>query len=93
MRSVSEIRTPSEAELLESVEHYKALSEQLQHALESRIAIEQAKGVLSERYQVDVDQAFTMLRRFCRSNNLKLADAARAVTTKPAGHKAREAVA
>lgn len=81
------MRQASEAELLKTVEHYKTLSEQLQRALESRIAIEQAKGVLSERYQIDVDEAFTMLRTFCRSNNLKLADAARAVTVRPAPGK------
>lgn len=76
------MRTASEAELIKTVHHYKTLSEQLQRALESRIAIEQAKGVLSERYHVDVDEAFRLLRSFCRSNNLKLDDAARAVTVK-----------
>lgn len=75
--------TTSETELLKSVQHYKTLSEQLQHALESRIAIEQAKGVLSERYHVDVEEAFRLLRSFCRSNNLKLDDAARALTARP----------
>lgn len=84
------MRTASEAELIKTVHHYKTLSEQLQRALESRIAIEQAKGVLSERYHVDVDEAFRLLRSFCRSNNLKLEDAARAVTAKPV---ARDAVA
>lgn len=77
------MRGTSEAELLKTVQHYKTLSEQLQHALESRIAIEQAKGVLSERYHVDVDEAFAMLRSYCRANNLKLVDAARAVTSRP----------
>ncbi|WP_052344699.1 ANTAR domain-containing protein [Thermocrispum municipale] len=75
--------TTSEAELLKTVQHYKTLSEQLQHALESRIAIEQAKGILSERYRIGVDEAFQLLRSYCRSHNLKIADAARALTVRP----------
>jgi AmiR/NasT family two-component response regulator len=68
------------AALRESRDHYRALSEQLQRALDSRTVIEQAKGVLSERYDLDVAEAFGLLRSFCRVNNLKLADAALAVT-------------
>ncbi|MGH3519907.1 MAG: ANTAR domain-containing protein [Haloechinothrix sp.] len=66
----------TETELRKSLDHYKALTEQLQQALVSRVAIEQAKGVLAERYQVDVDEAFILLRTYCRSNNLKLTEAA-----------------
>lgn len=69
-----------ETELRENLDHYKTLSEQLQRALDSRIVIEQAKGVLSERYDLDVDEAFQLLRSYCRANNLKLADAAIALT-------------
>ncbi|MGH3450316.1 MAG: ANTAR domain-containing protein [Haloechinothrix sp.] len=69
-----------DTDLRKSLDHYKALSAQLQQALLSRVAIEQAKGVLAERYQVDVDEAFVLLRTYCRSNNLKLAEAARALT-------------
>ncbi|WP_051399737.1 ANTAR domain-containing protein [Haloechinothrix halophila] len=69
-----------ETELRENLDHYKTLSEQLQRALDSRIVIEQAKGVLSERYDLDVDEAFKLLRSYCRANNLKLADAAIALT-------------
>lgn len=78
----------TEAELRENLDHYKTLSEQLQRALDSRIVIEQAKGVLSERYNLDVDEAFQLLRSYCRANNLKLADAAVALT----GKKSREFV-
>ncbi|MFC0435275.1 ANTAR domain-containing protein [Kutzneria buriramensis] len=53
--------------------------DQLQHALGSRVTIEQAKGILAERLQVSVDDAFSTLRRHARSNNLKLDDVARAV--------------
>jgi hypothetical protein len=45
---------------------------QLQHALDSRVAIEQAKGMLAERAHVDMDQAFTMLRSHARSSRLLL---------------------
>ena len=56
------------------------MSEQLQHALNSRVAIEQAKGVLAERHGVDMDGAFGMLRRYARDHNLKLTDVAHGVT-------------
>lgn len=55
------------------------VAEQLQAALNSRIMIEQAKGLLSERRQISVDQAFVELREFSRSNNRKLNEVARAV--------------
>jgi GAF domain-containing protein len=55
------------------------VAEQLQHALNSRVVIEQAKGVLSERRSVSMDVAFDMLRRHARSHNLKLTDVAMAV--------------
>jgi GAF domain-containing protein len=55
------------------------LSEQLQNALTSRIAIEQAKGVLAERNGLTMDSAFDALRRHSRDHNLKLTEVARAV--------------
>ena len=45
---------------------------QLQHALESRIAIEQAKGILAERYGLGVEDAFDLIRRASRSNRIKI---------------------
>jgi hypothetical protein len=47
---------------------------QLEHALQSRIAIEQAKGVIAERYGLDVDEAFDLIRRAARSQRMKLYD-------------------
>jgi GAF domain-containing protein len=55
------------------------LAEQLQYALNSRIVIEQAKGVISERHKIPVGSAFDLLRRYARDNNLKLTDTAGAV--------------
>lgn len=57
----------------------QTLVQQLQTALNSRIVIEQAKGVLAERLQVAIDEAFLALRRYARNNNVKLTDAARAI--------------
>ncbi|MGZ8724342.1 MAG: GAF and ANTAR domain-containing protein [Aeromicrobium sp.] len=52
---------------------------QLQHALDSRIAIEQAKGMIAERAGVDMDVAFSRLRTFARSSNRGLTEVAEAV--------------
>ena len=53
--------------------------DQLDHALQSRIAIEQAKGVIAERSHLDMDQAFAWLRHQARSKNRLLVDVAQAV--------------
>jgi transcriptional regulator with GAF, ATPase, and Fis domain len=55
------------------------LAEQLQTALNSRVVIEQAKGVIAERHHVDVDQSFILLRGTARTNNRRLSELARAV--------------
>ena len=52
---------------------------QLQHALDSRVVIEQAKGVLAAAESITVDQAYARLRAFARSHNAKVADVATAV--------------
>lgn len=52
---------------------------QLEHALESRITIEQAKGIVAERYGLDVDEAFQLIRRAARSNRMKLYDLVEAI--------------
>jgi len=62
-----------------SLHQAELLAEQLQSALNSRIVIEQAKGVLAERRQISVDEAFTLLREHARRHNLRLSDVAREV--------------
>jgi ANTAR domain len=47
---------------------------QLERALESRISIEQAKGIVAERHGLDVENAFAAIRRAARTNRLKLHD-------------------
>ena len=56
-----------------------AVTEQLQTALNSRILIEQAKGILAERLHVDVAEAFAVLRNGARRNNRRLSELAQAV--------------
>ncbi|WP_169317483.1 GAF domain-containing protein [Actinacidiphila oryziradicis] len=52
---------------------------QLQYALTSRIVLEQAKGILAERWHVSVDDAFAAFRGYARAHNLQLARLAREI--------------
>jgi hypothetical protein len=56
------------------------LTEQLQGALHSRVIIEQAKGILSERGHIGLDEAFARLRAHARATQQRLSDVARRVT-------------
>ncbi len=57
-------------------------NEQLTQALNTRIVIEQAKGVVAERAGVDMERAFARLRTHARNHNLRLTDVARAVSSR-----------
>ena len=59
-----------------------ALTDQLQGALASRVAIEQAKGILAESGNVTMDVAFAQLRRYARDHNLKISELAQAISTR-----------
>ena len=62
-----------------TIRHREVLAEQLQTALNSRIIIEQAKGVLAERHQLDMAQSFSLLRDTARNSNRRLSELARMV--------------
>jgi transcriptional regulator with GAF, ATPase, and Fis domain len=54
----------------------ETIVEQLEGALHSRVLIEQAKGVLAERGQLDMNEAFQRLRAYARSTNIRLSNLA-----------------
>ena len=55
-----------------AVGRYAILSEQLRGALNSRVLIEQAKGVIAERCHIATRDAFHILRRYARNRGLAL---------------------
>ncbi|OIV35504.1 transcription antitermination regulator [Mangrovactinospora gilvigrisea] len=69
-----------------AVQHQRVLRDkdevitQLQHALNSRVVIEQAKGMLSAMHGISLDEAFTRLRHSARHRRTKLSVLASAVT-------------
>ncbi len=67
-----------------TVRRGQVLTDQLQSALNSRIVIEQAKGVLAQIHTCSTDEAFTMLRSYSRANGLRLGEVAQALVANPA---------
>jgi GAF domain-containing protein len=57
----------------------QVLNEQLNYALNSRVVIEQAKGMIAERAGMNVEEAFSILRNHARNHNLRLVEVARDV--------------
>lgn len=57
-----------------TIRNAQVLNEQLQTALESRVIIEQAKGVLAERQDISTGEAFERIRRHSRTNHAPLRD-------------------
>jgi GAF domain-containing protein len=62
-----------------AIRHRETLAEQLQTALNSRVVIEQAKGVIAERRHIGLDQSFALLRTTARTSNRRLSELARDV--------------
>lgn len=62
-----------------AIHHSELVAEQLQTALNSRVLVEQAKGVLLARADVDVAEAFRLMRNHSRRNNQRLSEVAAAV--------------
>jgi len=58
---------------------HATVTDQLRYALDSRILIEQAKGVLAQRHGIAIDSAFQLLRSHARSGRIKLHDLAQSV--------------
>jgi GAF domain-containing protein len=71
------VRTAAEAE------RTSQLIDQLEHALHHRVVIEQAKGILMEREQLDPAGAFDRLRRAARARRRRVSEVAAEVV---AGH-------
>lgn len=57
----------------------QVINEQLTYALNSRIVIEQAKGMIAERLDLNMEASFAVLRTHARNRNLRLIDVAEAV--------------
>ncbi len=60
------------------------VTEQLQSALNSRIVVEQAKGALAQIRRCSPDDAFDLIRDYCRRNHRRLSEVALAVASDPA---------
>lgn len=66
---------------LRALRHSEMVTEQLQSALNSRVLLEQAKGILAERRHISVAEAFTLMRTYARNRNQLLSQVAQAVIT------------
>jgi len=64
-----------------AVQDAQQRDDQLQHALDSRVVIEQAKGMLAERAHIDMDTAFKRIRNQARSSNTQLTTVAAQIIT------------
>lgn len=56
--------------------------QQLRYALDHRVAIEQAKGILMERESLDAQAAFDRIRTTARRNRTRVADVARRIVAR-----------
>ena len=72
-------RPPRPADGADEVIRLRASVRQLEHALSSRVIVEQAIGVLSERWRVVPRDAFEQLRRVTRSHGLRIHELAKLV--------------
>jgi transcriptional regulator with GAF, ATPase, and Fis domain len=65
-----------------SLRESAVLAEQLQSALNSRVVIEQAKGVVSHVRGVPIEQAFDLMREYARSHSIGLSALATQIVTR-----------
>jgi GAF domain-containing protein len=66
-----------------SIHRTSLLAENLQRALNTRVVVEQAKGILSERGNLPMGATFDLLRSYARSHNLKLSVVAHSIVYPP----------
>gem|GEM_PF-1599362 len=59
--------------------YLRGMAPELQEALDSRVVIEQAKGIIAERCETDVSRAFQHLRQLARETRRPISDVARGV--------------
>lgn len=64
-----------------TLRRHEILTEQLQTALNNRVIIEQAKGMLAHAGKLPLDEAFTTLRNYSRHHQSRMSDVATALTT------------
>jgi GAF domain-containing protein len=62
-----------------AVSHGVELAAQLQRALDSRVVVEQAKGIVGERLHIEMDAAFDLIRGYARGHRRRLSEVAAAV--------------
>jgi transcriptional regulator with GAF, ATPase, and Fis domain len=62
-----------------SIRDSHAFSTQLEVALDSRVVIEQAKGIVAAHSRINVDEAFEQIRSFTRAHNRLLSETARQI--------------
>ena len=63
------------------LQQHQQLNDQLHRALESRIVVEQAKGIIANARGIWPDTAFQVIRRHARSHNTSLRTVAEAIVT------------
>ena len=61
------------------LDQQRQLNTQLQHALNSRVIIEQAKGIIATAHGTTVDTAFELIRRHARNHNARIQTVAEAI--------------
>jgi GAF domain-containing protein len=66
-----------------AIRRAELLTEQLQGAINNRVVIEQAKGALAQIHDINVEDAFTLLRTYVRDNHLRLTEIARTILLSP----------
>lgn len=65
-----------------SAADHVTVTSQLQHALTSRIVLEQAKGIIANAGGLEIDDAFTVLRGYARDHGRKLSEIAQEVVNR-----------